>query len=379
MCHSAHGCRKHNNLEIDSENPSWFLYGPVHARLQPHPLPRIRGPRDDIVRIAYVGVCGNDVHFWKHGGVNRKVSKEKPLVLGHEGAGTIHAVITAVSSIQAGDPIAIEPSVPCRRCKTSKRGTYNLCQEMRFAAVPPNVHGTLTKYYRVPKDFVYKVPPEMSLQEAANLEPLSVAVHSTRLELIEVSLSYKFAVNQLDDHGDTPRSMMGASIYPSNSSLAPSLVAQARCDYRLMTLLFEKDLSSMGRHRSAQATLIKECMVSSVKDYDYKVNVKRLTGEEHIDLRVIKQAVAQIEVGFVMTLIGGHFVDERVRYVLYRIEGRQFKESIDTGYTRWQIEKDLEALGKELGIVKKRLYVLKSPNPLSILKNLDFFHHSHPA
>ncbi|KAF5865558.1 hypothetical protein ETB97_003402 [Aspergillus alliaceus] len=144
-------------------------------------------------------------------------SVEMMYISGHEGAGTIHAVITAVSSIQVGDPIAIEPSVPCRRCKASKRGTYNLCQEMRFAAVPPNVHGTLTKYYRVPKDFVYKVPPEMSLQEAAHLEPLSVAVHSTRLELIEVSLSYKFAVNQLDDHGNTPRSMA----YPDGSQHIP--------------------------------------------------------------------------------------------------------------------------------------------------------------
>ncbi|KAF7596833.1 hypothetical protein BBP40_012433 [Aspergillus hancockii] len=166
---------------MDTSNPSWFLYGPGNARLESLPVPQIQDPHDVLVRIAYVGVCGSDVHFWKHGGVNKKVSKEQPLVLGHEAAGIIHAVGAAVSSVEVGDPVAVEPGIPCRRCKTCKSGAYNLCRQMRFAAVPPDVHGTLTKYYRVPEDFVYKVPPEISLQEAVLTEPLSVAVHSTRL------------------------------------------------------------------------------------------------------------------------------------------------------------------------------------------------------
>lgn len=52
---------------------------------------------------------------------------------------------------------------------------------MKFAAAPPDVHGTLTKYYLAPEDFVYKVRRGMSLQEAVLMEPLSVAVHSIRL------------------------------------------------------------------------------------------------------------------------------------------------------------------------------------------------------
>ncbi|KAK2803480.1 hypothetical protein FQN50_006991 [Emmonsiellopsis sp. PD_5] len=164
------------------DNPSWFLYGPGEAKLETLPAPEIKDAHDVIVRIAYVGVCGSDVHFWKHGGIGTKcVSREQPLVLGHEAAGIIHAIGQAVTSVMVGDHVAIEPGFPCRRCRACKNGTYNLCGEMKFAAAPPDIHGTLTKYYLAPEDFVYKIPQDLSLQEAVLVEPLSVAVHSVRL------------------------------------------------------------------------------------------------------------------------------------------------------------------------------------------------------
>ncbi|KAE8154055.1 chaperonin 10-like protein [Aspergillus avenaceus] len=167
--------------KIESDNPSWFLYGPKEAKIQPLPVPEIQDPHDVIIQIAYVGVCGSDVHCWNHGGIAKKVSREQPLVLGHEASGIIHAVGPAVTSVEIGDHVALEPGFPCRRCKICKQGNYNLCRSLIFAAVPPDNHGTLTKYYRAPEDFVYKVPTGLSLQEATLAEPLSVAVHSTRL------------------------------------------------------------------------------------------------------------------------------------------------------------------------------------------------------
>ncbi|KAL4871121.1 hypothetical protein BDV12DRAFT_38027 [Aspergillus spectabilis] len=163
------------------ENPSWFLYGPHEAKLQHLPTPEIHDPHDVIVRIAYVGVCGSDVHFWNHGGIGTKVSKEKPLVLGHEASGTIHAVGPAVTTLKVGDRVAIEPGFPCRRCQPCKNGVYNLCREMKFAAAPPDVHGTLTKFFAAPEDFLYSIPDGMSLQEAVLVEPLAVAVHAIKL------------------------------------------------------------------------------------------------------------------------------------------------------------------------------------------------------
>ncbi|UQC81530.1 uncharacterized protein CLUP02_07016 [Colletotrichum lupini] len=125
------------------------------------------------------------VHFWKEGGFQRKVSDEKPIVMGHEASGTIEAVGSAVTNVKVGDNVAIEPGVPCRCCSACKRGEYNLCVAMRFFADPPDSHGALTKYLVMPEDFVYKVPDEVSLQEAVLVEPTAVAVHAARLAEIK--------------------------------------------------------------------------------------------------------------------------------------------------------------------------------------------------
>ncbi|PCG94036.1 Alcohol dehydrogenase superfamily, zinc-type [Penicillium occitanis (nom. inval.)] len=169
------------------QNPSWFLSGPHTASIRDHRLaedegiPTLTDPYDVIVRISYVGVCGSDVHFWNHGGIQTFVSSTAPIILGHEASGIIATVGSKVDSLKPGDRVAIEPGFPCRRCNFCKRGQYNLCLGMRFAADPASgQHGTLTKYFVAPADFVYVIPAEMSLEEAVLVEPLSVAVHTVR-------------------------------------------------------------------------------------------------------------------------------------------------------------------------------------------------------
>lgn len=105
------------------------------------------------------------------------------IVMGHEASGVIHSVGSAVTQVAVGDRVAIEPGTPCRFCNACKNGTYNLCRQMRFAAAPgpPDTQGTLSKYFRIAEDFVYKIPNEVSLQEAVLVEPVSVAVHAVKL------------------------------------------------------------------------------------------------------------------------------------------------------------------------------------------------------
>jgi D-xylulose reductase len=113
--------------------------------------------------------------------VGIKVSPSKPLVMGHEASGIIEEVGSAVADLRPGDRVAIEPGYPCRRCQTCKRGQYNLCPDMKFAACPPEDHGTLSRLFKLPGDFCYKLPTWISLQEAVMIEPLSVAVHTTKV------------------------------------------------------------------------------------------------------------------------------------------------------------------------------------------------------
>ncbi len=184
-----------------TSNISCLLYGPGDARYEEHPEPTITGPYDVLVRIHFVGVCGSDVcdqlsstehvtdrfqvHFWCHGGVGEKVSASKPLVMGHEASGIIYQVGPGVSNLKVGDRVAIEPGYPCRRCNTCKRGQYNLCPDMKFAACPPGDHGTLTRLFKAPEDFCYKLPDTISLEEGVLVEPLAVAVHAAKVAEIQ--------------------------------------------------------------------------------------------------------------------------------------------------------------------------------------------------
>ncbi|KAI1127874.1 GroES-like protein [Nemania abortiva] len=160
------------------QNPSVILHGPHEAYVEDRPIPVLSETNDVIVRIAYVGVCGSDVHFWNHGGPLSKVAE--PLVMGHEAAGIVHAVGPSVTNLSPGDRVALEPGVPCRKCGDCKAGSYQICRKMVFAASPPHP-GTLTKYYASSADYCYKIPESMSLQEAVLMEPLAVGVHAARL------------------------------------------------------------------------------------------------------------------------------------------------------------------------------------------------------
>jgi D-xylulose reductase len=111
------------------------------------------------------------------------VNPSTGIVMGHEASGTIHSIGSSVTSVSIGDRVAIEPGLPCRSCRACKSGTYNLCRKMRFAAAPgpPDTPGTLSKFYEIAEDWVYKIPAHMGLDEAVMVEPLAVGVHAVKL------------------------------------------------------------------------------------------------------------------------------------------------------------------------------------------------------
>jgi len=141
------------------------------------PYPSTPGPNEVIVKMKAVGICGSDVHYWTHGAIGDFVVKS-PMVIGHESAGQIVAVGPGVS-LQPGDRVTLEPGYPCRTCSYCREGTYNLCPEMTFFATPP-VDGSLTTYVKHPADYCYKLPDNVSYEEGAMCEPLSVGVYACR-------------------------------------------------------------------------------------------------------------------------------------------------------------------------------------------------------
>lgn len=131
-----------------------------------------------LVRIDHVGICGSDLHYYRHGenGDNRL---EEPTVMGHETAGTVVDRGAAVDSVAAGDRVALEPGVPCGDCEYCRRGEYNLCADVRFMGSPPD-DGALVEYLAWPAEYAYRLPEGVSTRAGACCEPLSVGIHAAR-------------------------------------------------------------------------------------------------------------------------------------------------------------------------------------------------------
>ncbi|GAA0151559.1 dehydrogenase [Lithospermum erythrorhizon] len=170
------GGMSHEN-DGNQENMAAWLLGVNNLKIQPFNLPPL-GPQDVKVRMKAVGICGSDVHYLKTMRCADFIVKE-PMVIGHECAGIIEEVGSEVKHLIPGDRVALEPGISCWRCDLCKEGRYNLCPEMKFFATPP-VHGSLANMVIHPGDLCFKLPDNVSLEEGAMCEPLSVGVHACR-------------------------------------------------------------------------------------------------------------------------------------------------------------------------------------------------------
>ena len=149
--------------------------GTLQIEERPIPSP---GPREVLIEVAAVGVCGSDVHYYRHGRIGDFIVEE-PMILGHELSGRIAAVGDGVDAGRVGQRVAVEPQHPCRRCRQCTAGRYNMCPEMKFYATPP-VDGAFCRYVTIGAEMAHPVPDSMSDDAAALLEPLSVAIATMR-------------------------------------------------------------------------------------------------------------------------------------------------------------------------------------------------------
>ncbi|KAL1413511.1 hypothetical protein Q8F55_001285 [Vanrija albida] len=168
------------------DNPAFILHGKLQTSYEELPVPEV-GPDEVLVEVKHTVIYNS--------GKLGLVSCSSAMCLGHESAGEVvqlganlaaKAEAAAVANgaapagtapLRVGDRVALEPGTTCRMCDDCRRGQYQICEHMAFAAYPPH-HGTLCRYYKLPFDLVYKLPDSVPTIYGAMMEPLSVAVHS---------------------------------------------------------------------------------------------------------------------------------------------------------------------------------------------------------
>ncbi len=141
--------------------------------IEHHPDPE-PGPMQAVVRIEAVGVCGSDTAYYKVGRIGDYVV-DGPIILGHEVAGQVTGIGADVTNVAVGDRVAIEPGTPCRNCRECMAGRYHLCPDLVFLATPP-YDVALVEQMAIDARNLYVMPDDMTFEEGALLEPLSVGI-----------------------------------------------------------------------------------------------------------------------------------------------------------------------------------------------------------
>ena len=155
-----------------------MIYGPRDIRLETVEDPAIR--KDEIlVKVKACGICGTDVHTYKIG--NASIA-EKPVILGHEFSGEIAEVGPAVEGLRVGDRVVGTGYRNCGDCYWCQQGQPDRCPK---PALPgEGLDGAFAEYVVVPNPALgktfFRIPENLSWEEAATIEPMSVACHAVR-------------------------------------------------------------------------------------------------------------------------------------------------------------------------------------------------------
>ena len=151
-----------------------FLDTPKKVRVKDVPIPKLT-PGDILVRMEASGICGTDLE---------KIEGQLGPggILGHEVSGTIERVAKDVTRYKPGDRVVAHHHVPCYQCVDCSRGDFTLCNEFKKTNIDPC---GFAEYFRVPeynvaRGGVIPLPPELSFEEGAMMEPTACCIRAIR-------------------------------------------------------------------------------------------------------------------------------------------------------------------------------------------------------
>ncbi len=163
--------------------------------------PPVPAPNQVLIRTGAATICTSDLHDLR----GNPFEIQLPIILGHEGAGTIVAMGSEVTGLEIGERVAAHPVHPCGVCDTCRAGQGHLCPNLDHFGL--TMQGTFAEYFVARADRVHSLPETVSFTTAALAEPVCVcleALHQTALESGQSLLIL----------GDGPFGMMMARLAP---------------------------------------------------------------------------------------------------------------------------------------------------------------------
>jgi (R,R)-butanediol dehydrogenase/meso-butanediol dehydrogenase/diacetyl reductase len=137
-----------------------------------------------VVAVAACGLCGSDLHEYLHGPIyiprqpHPLTGLMPPVTLGHEFSGRVVEVGPRVTTVRAGDRVAVNPCLVCGECRWCRSGRPNHCAKL--ATIGLSRDGALAPLVAVPAYGCHALPAAVDDEQGATVEPLAVAVHACR-------------------------------------------------------------------------------------------------------------------------------------------------------------------------------------------------------
>lgn len=137
----------------------------------------IPNPDEVLIKVEACGVCGTDLHIYE--GAEGAAKTTPPTILGHEFSGVVHEAGKEVKSVKVGDRVCVDPNDMCGGCYYCRNGKAHFCENM--IGIGTTVNGGFAEYCTVREKQVYKIPGNLSFEEAAMAEPLACCLHGMDL------------------------------------------------------------------------------------------------------------------------------------------------------------------------------------------------------
>ena len=143
------------------------LTAPYQFEMQEAPIPE-PGPDEVVLKNCYLGVCTSDLQIY-HG---KHAYAAMPVTMGHEEAGVVYKVGANVTDWKPGDRVILQPQKFCRECYPCRTGHFNVCEDLKVIGV--HVDGCACEYTAVPAWNLHKIPDNVTMKQAALIEPIAV-------------------------------------------------------------------------------------------------------------------------------------------------------------------------------------------------------------
>lgn len=152
--------------------------------LQEWPVPTITETQV-LVKIRAVSICGSDID----GSYGRNGRRVPPIIMGHEASGDIVQIGVSVKDWKTGQRVTFDSTEYCGTCKFCRSGQINLCEHRKVLGVSCDEyrrHGAMAEYVAVEARTLYRLPDEVTYEEASLVEPLSIGFHAMAISPLRV-------------------------------------------------------------------------------------------------------------------------------------------------------------------------------------------------